>query len=106
ALQNDCRLRELTALREAVEADNRSLLSRLDRHDISDSVVGSESGLRTVMEQVALVARSDVPVLILGETGSGKEVVARGIHTRSRRASGPFLRVNCGAIPAELVDSE
>jgi transcriptional regulator with GAF, ATPase, and Fis domain len=106
ALENDRRLRELTMLREAVEADNRSLLSRLDRHDISDSIVGAGTGLRVVMEQVELVARSDVPVLILGETGSGKEVVARTIHKRSRRAPGPFLRVNCGAIPADLVDSE
>jgi hydrogenase-4 transcriptional activator len=106
ALENDHRLRELTSLREAVEADNRSLRSRLDRHDISDSVIGAESGLRSVMEQIELVARSDTPVLILGETGSGKEVVAREIHRRSRRVSGPFLRVNCGAIPPELVDSE
>jgi transcriptional regulator with GAF, ATPase, and Fis domain len=106
ALENDRRVRELTALREAVEADNRSLLSRLGRHDITDSIVGAETGLRSVMGQVELVARSDVPVLILGETGSGKEVVARAIHRGSRRASGPFLRVNCGAIPSELVDSE
>jgi transcriptional regulator with GAF, ATPase, and Fis domain len=106
ALENDRRLREMTALREAVEADNRSLLSRLGRHDIVDSIVGAETGLRSVMEQIELVARSDVPVLVLGETGSGKEVVARAIHARSRRASGPFLRVNCGAIPPELVDSE
>ena len=58
------------------------------------------------MEQVQLVAPSDTPVLILGETGSGKEVVARAIHSRSRRASGPFLRINCGAISPDLVDSE
>jgi transcriptional regulator with GAF, ATPase, and Fis domain len=106
ALENDRRVRELTTLREAVEADNRSLLSRLARHDISDSIVGAETGLRPVMEQIDLVARSDVPVMILGETGSGKEVVARAIHTRSPRAAKPFLRVNCGAIPSELVDSE
>ena len=106
AMENDRRLRELTSLREAVEADNRSLLSRLGRHDISDSIVGAETGLRPVMEQIELVARSDAPVLILGETGSGKEVVARAVHSRSPRASKPFLRVNCGAIPAELVDSE
>lgn len=106
ALENDRRLRELTSLREAVEADNRSLLSRLGRHDITDSIVGAETGLRAVMEQIDLVAPSDAPVLILGETGTGKEVVARAIHQRSRRAAGPFLRVNCGAIPPELVDSE
>jgi transcriptional regulator with GAF, ATPase, and Fis domain len=106
AMENDRRLRELTSLREALEADNRSLLSRLGRHDISESIVGAETGLKDVMAQIDLVARSSVPVLIMGETGSGKEVVARAIHGRSPRAAKPFLRVNCGAIPPELIDSE
>jgi transcriptional regulator with GAF, ATPase, and Fis domain len=106
ALENDHRVRELVSLREAVEAENRSLLSRLQRHDISDSIIGAETGLKEVMEQIELVAPSDAPVLVLGETGSGKEVVARAIHARSRRATGPFMRVNCGAIPPDLVDSE
>ncbi len=106
ALENDHRLRELVSLREALEADKMSLLSRLGRHDISDSIVGADTGLKPVMDQIELVARSDTPVLILGETGAGKEVVARAIHERSRRAVGPFLRVNCGAIPPDLVDSE
>jgi hydrogenase-4 transcriptional activator len=69
ALENDHRVRELTSLREAVEADNRSLLSRLGRHDIVDSIVGAETGLKPVMAQIELVARSDAPVLVLGETG-------------------------------------
>src|SRR5262249_37812230 len=73
---------------------------------ISESIVGAQTGLREVMGQVERVARSDVPVLLLGETGSGKEVVARALHARSRRAHGPFLRVNCGAIPPELIDAE
>jgi hydrogenase-4 transcriptional activator len=106
ALENDHRLRELVSLREALEADKMSLLSRLGRHDISDSIVGADTGLKPVMDQIELVARSDTPILILGETGAGKEVVARAIHERSRRAPGPFLRVNCGAIPPDLVDSE
>jgi hydrogenase-4 transcriptional activator len=106
AVVNDRRLNELARLREAAEADRRALLSRLQRQDVSDAVIGAEAGLRTVMERIEQVARTDAPVLILGETGSGKEVAARAIHTRSRRAEGPFLRVNCGAIPAELVDSE
>lgn len=59
-----------------------------------------------MMERVEQVARADVPVLILGETGSGKEVIARAIHDRSRRSDRPFLRVNCGAIPPDLIDSE
>lgn len=106
AVENDRRLKELVALREKVEAENRRLLSKLGRSDLSETIVGSETGLREVMERAALVARADVPVLLLGETGSGKEVVARAVHRQSRRVDGPFLRVNCGAIPAELVDSE
>jgi hydrogenase-4 transcriptional activator len=106
ALENDHRRSELNALREAAEADRRTLLSRLGRQDINEAVVGSETGLRLVMERVELVSNSDVPVLILGETGTGKEVVARAIHTRSKRNAGPFIKVNCGAIPTELIDSQ
>jgi len=106
ALQNDRRVAEISTLREAAEADKLSLLRRLGRDAILDAIVGAESGLKTVMERVELVAPSDLPVLILGETGSGKEVIARAIHQRSPRYGGPFLRVNCGAIPPELIDSE
>jgi transcriptional regulator with GAF, ATPase, and Fis domain len=106
ALANDRRLHEMARLREAAEAENRALLSRLQRNDITESVVGADSGLKDVMTRVEQVSRTDAPVLILGETGSGKEVVARSIHVKSRRSGGPFLRVNCGAIPSELVDSE
>ena len=106
ALDNDHRLHELRALREAAEADKRFLLTRLGREELSAPIIGADRGLRSVMERVGLVTRSDVPVLILGETGSGKEVIARAIHDRSPRARGPFLRVNCGAIPPELIDSE
>ncbi len=107
ALENDRRLREMAAMQAAAEADKESLLKRLGRKKIdSDCIVGENSGLQHVMERVALVARNDAPVLILGETGTGKELIARMIHTQSPRANGPFLRVNCGAIPAELIDSQ
>ena len=106
ALENDLRLREIAALREAAEADKRSLLTRLGRTALGDTIVGVESGLRPVMDRVELVARSDAPVLIFGETGTGKELIARAIHTRSARHRGPFDRVNCGAIPPELIDSQ
>jgi len=106
ALENDGRLHELRSLREAAEADRQSLLTRLGRQDVNEDVVGARTGLRHVMERVELVAQSDVPVLILGETGTGKEVASRAIHSRSKRADGPFIRVNCGAIPPELVDSQ
>ncbi len=77
-----------------------------DRDGLDDRIIGAEGGLRPVMDRVAQVVRSSAPVLILGETGSGKEVIARAIHTQSARSAGPFIRVNCGALPAELVDSE
>ena len=96
----------MAALREAAEADKRSLLTKLGRKDLGETIVGVESGLRAVMERVELVARSDAPVLIFGETGTGKELIARAIHTRSARRNGPFDRVNCGAIPPELIDSQ
>jgi len=69
-------------------------------------VIGADAGLREVMRHVDQVAPTDAPVLLLGETGSGKDVVARSIHRRSARAAGPILRVNCGAIAPELIDSE
>ncbi|MFM7844069.1 MAG: sigma-54 interaction domain-containing protein, partial [Planctomycetota bacterium] len=106
ALENDRRLHELATLREAAEADRRTLLTRLGREQLQEAVVGAETGLRRVMERVTLVAASDAPVLILGETGTGKEVVSRAIHARSPRAAAPFIRVNCGAIPPELIDSQ
>jgi transcriptional regulator with GAF, ATPase, and Fis domain len=106
ALDNDSRLHELAALRVAAEADRQSLLRRLGRNDVSETIVGEQSGLAHVMQRAGLVSRSEVPVLILGETGTGKELIARAIHNRSERHAGPFLRVNCGAIPRELIDSQ
>jgi transcriptional regulator with GAF, ATPase, and Fis domain len=106
ALDNDTRLHELAALRAAAEAERQSLLRRLGRSEAGDTIVGEGSGLAQVMQRVDLVSRSEVPVLILGETGTGKELVARAIHNRSERHGGPFLRVNCGAIPRELIDSQ
>jgi hydrogenase-4 transcriptional activator len=106
ALEHDLPLRELRTLRASAEADNAALLARLGRKELIEEIVGADGGLRNAMERVSQVARSDVPVLLLGETGSGKEVLARAIHDRSPRGDGPFLRVNCGAIPADLADSE
>ncbi|MBC7856676.1 MAG: sigma 54-interacting transcriptional regulator [Pirellulaceae bacterium] len=106
ALENDRRLHELATLRAVAEADKSSLLARLGKREMSEVIVGSEAGLRPVMERVELVSQSDVPVLILGETGTGKEVVSRAIHNKSARHDGPFIRVNCGAIPTELIDSQ
>jgi transcriptional regulator with GAF, ATPase, and Fis domain len=106
ALDNDARLHELAALRQAAEAERQSLLRRLGRTDSGEKIVGEDEGLAHVMQRVDLVSRSEVPVLILGETGTGKELVSRAIHNRSERHNGPFMRVNCGAIPRELIDSQ
>jgi transcriptional regulator with GAF, ATPase, and Fis domain len=92
--------------REKLEADRRALLQRLDRDDVVDTVIGADTGLKDVIRHAEQVAATDAPVLLLGETGAGKEVIARAIHRRSRRAGGPIVRVNCGAIPHGLIDSE
>src|SRR5689334_945588 len=83
-----------------------ALREDLDRASMFEEIVGSSSALQRVLAQVAKVAQTDSTVLILGETGTGKELVARAIHKRSRRASGAFIRVNCAAIPPSLVASE
>jgi formate hydrogenlyase transcriptional activator len=72
----------------------------------SDRIIGESRGLRTVLEQVNLVAPTNSTVLIQGETGTGKELIARGIHTGSERRKGPFVTLNCAAIPATLLESE
>jgi formate hydrogenlyase transcriptional activator len=72
----------------------------------ADAIVGESQLLKSVLQQVALVAPTDSTVLILGETGTGKELIARSIHNLSRRSSRPFIRVNCAAIPPSLIISE
>jgi len=106
ALASSRRIQELRRMREMFEADNRALLAKLDRQEIMGTIVGADAGFHDVMSRVEQVAGTDAPVLLLGETGTGKEVVARAIHERSRHRRGPMLRVNCGAIPPGLVDSE
>ncbi len=69
-------------------------------------MIGADTGLAAVMARARMVSRSNAPVLVFGETGTGKEIVARAIHEHSSFRSGPFHRVNCGAIPSELIDSE
>lgn len=96
----------LLAATSKVSLSNEAVGSEEGPSATKDIIVGADSGLRSVMERVEIVAPSDMPVLILGDTGTGKEVVARAIHQRSSRAGRPFIRVNCGAIPPELIDSQ
>jgi DNA-binding NtrC family response regulator len=87
---------------ERLENENRQLRQRLGKHDI----IWKGEAMRRVMAQVERVAASETRVCILGETGSGKELVARTIHDRSARAAGPFVTLNCAAVPTELIESE
>src|SRR3954447_27040289 len=77
-----------------------------ERAEPDERLIGGDTGLAAVMARAHMVARSSAPVLLFGETGTGKEIIARAIHEQSAYRSGPFRRVNCGAIPAELIDSE
>jgi two-component system, NtrC family, nitrogen regulation response regulator NtrX len=85
-----------------LESENRQLRNRLGKHEI----VWTSEVMRKVMAQVERVAASESRVCILGETGTGKELVARTLHERSPRSAGPFVTLNCAAVPAELIESE
>src|SRR6058998_3701404 len=91
---------------ERMRNENLALREDIDRASMFEEIVGSAAALRQVLAQVAKVAPTDSTVLILGETGTGKELIARAIHKRSRRASRAFIRVNCAAIPTSLIASE
>jgi formate hydrogenlyase transcriptional activator len=84
----------------------RSMEPARERPGSPEAIVGQSPQLKLVMQEVRLVAPTDTTVLILGETGTGKELIARAIHHQSRRSSGPFIRVNCAAIPPSLIASE
>jgi len=86
-----------------LEAENRALRARVDR---TQTMVGESYAMRQLREQVAMAAPTNGRVLIYGENGTGKELVARTIHALSRRRSGAFVEVNCAAIPEELIESE
>jgi transcriptional regulator with GAF, ATPase, and Fis domain len=77
-----------------------------ERQAGDERLIGGDTGLAAVMARAHLVSRSSAPVLLFGETGTGKEIIARAVHEHSTYRSGPFHRVNCGAIPSELIDSE
>ena len=91
---------------EKLQRENSALREELDQASMFEEIVGSSEPLRKVLSQVSKVALSDSTVLILGQTGTGKELVARAIHKRSRRAGRSFIGVNCGAIPTSLIASE
>jgi len=94
---------------EALEAENlklRKTLEELEEHGKSEHMTGNSSSMREVYLQIAQVAPSTTTVLIRGETGTGKELVARAVHEKSLVANGPFVTVNCAALPESLLESE
>lgn len=105
ALSNYMRYREVLRLKDILTDDNRYLQEELQLQ-AGGEIVGAHFGLKQVMEMVDQVASLTNPVLLLGETGAGKEVIATAIHNLSPRRNGPFIKVNCGAIPESLMDSE
>ncbi len=85
--------------------DNKTLAERLDQIMFGE-IIGTCPAMQEVFRKVDKIAGADIPVLITGETGTGKELIAREIHRRSNRANGPFVTINCGAIPENLLESE
>ena len=98
--------RRLEREKEALEQENHALKSRLDEKFGFENVVGSSPAIRKVIDQVRRVASSRSTVLLTGDTGTGKELIAACIHQNSPRAKGPFIRMNCGAIVESLLESE
>ena len=105
ALSNTLAHEKLLHNRDILLDDNSFYRKELTA-EIGDTVVGATTGLHNVMEAVHQVAPLNNTVLLLGETGAGKEIVANAIHLGSPRKDGPFIKVNCGAIPDSLIDSE
>ncbi len=105
AMANSLKHREVLQLKNLLADDNKYLHGEIRRLSGSE-IVGADFGLREVMHQVSQVAPTESPVLLTGETGVGKDVIANAIHMSSPRRDGPFIAVNCGAIPDSLLDSE
>jgi transcriptional regulator with GAF, ATPase, and Fis domain len=97
---------ELELLREQLYRENLTLRDEVDRVSMFEEIVGTSPALQAALSRVVKVAVTDSTVLISGETGTGKELVARAIHRRSNRASRAFVSVNCAAIPRDLIASE
>jgi formate hydrogenlyase transcriptional activator len=106
AVANALANEKIDRLRQQLEEENVALHAQLGHTPWSEGIVGSSRCMLSVLEAVEQVAGIDTTVLLTGETGTGKELIARAIHRRSLRAHGPFVKLNCGAIPDTLLGSE
>jgi transcriptional regulator with GAF, ATPase, and Fis domain len=97
---------EINNLKERLQHENLALREEIDRTSMFEEIVGSSSSLKSVLSRVAKVAPMDSTVLITGETGTGKELIARAIHKRSQRSGRPFIAFNCAGIPPALIATE
>ncbi|MFM9917576.1 MAG: sigma 54-interacting transcriptional regulator [Rhizobacter sp.] len=99
-------LGEVERLKNQLQAENVYLQEEIRREHDFEEMVGNSPALLALLQQVELVARTDATVLIQGETGTGKELIARALHNSGPRRARPLVKVNCGAIPANLIESE
>ena len=102
----DLALKEIKALKKKLEEENIYLKSEIREARLFSDMIGTSNALRYVQKRIEQVASTDSSVLILGETGVGKELVARAIHDNSKRSARPFIKINCAAIPSNLFESE
>ena len=106
AVSNALAYQEIKSLKEQLLLENRVLQEEIIERSIYEEIVGSSSSLQKMLAAIEKVAVTDATVLITGETGTGKELVARAIHSRSSRSDRALVKVNCAALPAELIASE
>jgi PAS domain S-box-containing protein len=106
AVNNALAFRQIAELRDRLSQEKRYLEEEINLENRFDEIVGESSGLRTVLRQIETVAPTDATVLIQGETGTGKELLARALHRLSPRSERTFIKLNCAAIPAGLLESE
>ena len=99
-------LSDLKVLEEKLERENFALRETIKKEQAFPGIVGNSEAINSVLLKVGQVGPTDAPVLILGETGTGKGIIAKAIHESSRRKDRPFIQVNCAALPAQLIESE
>src|SRR5258708_2691049 len=106
AVANARAFEEITALREQLELHNAYLREEVKSHHGYGEMVGQSEVFKNILRQIQVVAPTDASVLLMGETGTGKELIARAIHDQSLRRQGPLIKVNCSSVPRELFESE